>query len=139
MEERKKLKNKISQDKFGHELRIYIQDDLTKRRAYLAFLARQLKRSDRISETWVSFGKNQIKDNHGRIKAINTLENIRKFEIQWDMEFCALIAFYYGTMVWRELEGCSGGLVLIVISHNSCMYVSLSIPSCFCTLYSCLP
>ena len=51
MEEHNKLKDKISQDKFVHEFRIYIQDDLTKRCAYLAFLAGQLKRSDGISET----------------------------------------------------------------------------------------
>ena len=82
MEERKKLKNKISEDKFGHEFRIFIQDDLIERRANLAFLARQLKRWIRISDSWVSFGKIQIKDNHAHIVMINTLLDIRKFEIQ---------------------------------------------------------
>ena len=80
MENRKNLKHKTYSDANGHKFKIYIQDDLTRRRANLAYLARQLKNSQHISDTWIAFGKVQIKDNHGHIKTINSNEDIRKLE-----------------------------------------------------------
>ena len=80
MENRKNLKDKAFVDANGHKFRIYIQDDLTCRRANLAYLARQLKNSQQISDTWIAYGKVQIKDNHGHIKTINSQEDISKLE-----------------------------------------------------------
>ena len=80
MENRKNLKDKAFVDANGHKFRIYIQDDLTRRRANLAYLARQLKNSQQISDTWIAYGKVQIKDNHGHIKTINSQEDISKLE-----------------------------------------------------------
>ena len=80
MENRKNLKHKTYSDANGHKFKIYIQDDLTRRRANLAYLARQLKNSQHISDTWIAFGKVQIKDNHGHIKTMNSNEDIRKLE-----------------------------------------------------------
>ena len=80
IENRKNLKDKAFVDANGHKFRIYIQDDLTHRRANLAYLARQLKNSQHISDTWIAYGKVQIKDNHGHIKTINSQEDISKLE-----------------------------------------------------------
>ena len=86
MEAKKKLKSNPYKDQNGHEYKIFIQDDLTTRRANLAFLARQAKNSQRINDTWVSFSKVMVKDIHGRIHTINTLQDLR--EVEWI--FCIL-------------------------------------------------
>ena len=57
IEYRKKLKENPCKDGDGHEYPVYIQDDLTKRRANLAFLARQSKRNRHIMDTWIAFSK----------------------------------------------------------------------------------
>ena len=80
MENRKNLKDKALVDANGYKFRIYIQDDLTRRRANLAYLARQLKNSQHISDTWIAYGKVQIKDNNGHIKTINSQEDISKLK-----------------------------------------------------------
>ena len=80
MENRKNLKHKTYSDANGHKFKIYMQDDLTRRQANLDYLACQLKTSQHISDTWIAFGKVQIKDNHGHIKTINSDEDIRKLE-----------------------------------------------------------
>ena len=80
MENRKNLKDKAFVDANGQTFRIYIQDDLTHRRANLAYLAHQLNNSQHISDTWIAYGKVQIEDNHGHIKAINSQEDISKLE-----------------------------------------------------------
>ena len=55
---------------------IYITDDLTKLRAYLAYRARVAKRQKEIADTWVSNSKVHIKDNHSRIYQIRSLEEL---------------------------------------------------------------
>ena len=77
MDARKNLKTNPYTDQNGREYKVFIQDDLTSRRANLAFLA---KRSHRISDTWVSFSKVLVKDNHGRIHTINTLQDLSEYE-----------------------------------------------------------
>ena len=80
MDAKKNLKTNPYTDQNGKEYKVFIQDDLTSRRANLAFLARQAKRSHRISDTWVSFSKVLVKDNHGRIHTINTLQDLSEYE-----------------------------------------------------------
>ena len=55
---------------------IYITDDLTKLRAYLAYRARVAKRQKEIANTWVSNSKVHIKDNHSRINLIRSLQEL---------------------------------------------------------------
>ena len=49
---------------------VFIEDDLTAKRAKIAFEARKLKRSDHILETWVFDSKIMIKDRYGRVSQI---------------------------------------------------------------------
>ena len=80
MDARKMLKTNPPKDNNGVPLKVYVADDLTKRRANLAYQARQLKRAERIADTWVMYCKIYIKDNHNHIKLINSTEDLRKFQ-----------------------------------------------------------
>ena len=64
----------------GQSAPVYIQDDLTKRRANLAYMARQLKGSGTITDTWVSNCKVLAKDRYGRISLISSPLDLQKFE-----------------------------------------------------------
>ena len=77
MEERKTLKDNHCKDTNGRDSRVYIQDDLTKRRANMYYQARQLKRAGSIKDTWVSFCKILVKDNHDHIKTVNSAKDLR--------------------------------------------------------------
>ena len=83
MNERKELKGKKLRDATGHEAPIFIQDDLTQRRANLAYQARQLKRNKLVMDTWISFGKIMVKDNHSLITTVNCTSDLSfsKYEI----------------------------------------------------------
>ena len=80
MNERKKLKCKKLRDATGHEAPIYIQDDLTQRRANLVYQARQLKRNKFVMDTCISFGKIKVKDNPSHITTINCSSDFSKFQ-----------------------------------------------------------
>ena len=80
MEDRKKLKDNPCIGDDGREYPVYIQDDFTKHRANLAFLARQSKHNRHIMDTWIAFSKVMVKDNHGRITTISTDYDLRKLE-----------------------------------------------------------
>ena len=58
---------------------IYVSDDLTRRRARLAFEARNLKRQGLIKDTWIHDSNILIKDIYGRISAINSERDLSKF------------------------------------------------------------
>ena len=79
MEERKKLKSDPVQLKNGTPAKVYICDDLTKRRANLAYQARCLKRNKLIADTWTSDSKILIKDNYNRIHLINNSHDLSKY------------------------------------------------------------
>ena len=61
----------------GHD--IYINEDLTARRAKLTYDVRQLKRGKKILDCWTSYGKVVVKDTTGRIKEIKTPSDLLKF------------------------------------------------------------
>ena len=63
MDARWNLKDNSYQKQDGSTSAVYISDDLTKRRANLAFQARKLKRDKRILDTWVTNRKVLVKDN----------------------------------------------------------------------------
>ena len=77
---RKHLKGKKLCDSTGHETPINMQDDLTQRRANLAYQARQLTNNNRVADTWVSYGKIMIKDCHNHISVINCSQDLSKFQ-----------------------------------------------------------
>ena len=79
MEGRSKLKNEPYQRQDGTTSAVYIADDLTKRRANLAFQARKMKNEKHIQDTWVTNCKVLVKDNYGRISQITVLEDLQKF------------------------------------------------------------
>ena len=58
---------------------IFLSDDLTKRRAKIAFVARNMKRQGIIKDTWVHDCKVLIKDNYNRIHAINSERDLSSF------------------------------------------------------------
>ena len=68
--------NGDDEDLFADGRKIYIGDDLTKTRAYLAFRARQAKRNHQISDTWVIDCKVMIKDNFSRISQVTSLHEL---------------------------------------------------------------
>ena len=76
MSSRKNLKGK----KFRDEMfPVFVQDDLTQRRAKLAFQARVIQRNGQIKETWISYGKVMVKDNHNCISIINSTQDLDKY------------------------------------------------------------
>ena len=77
MSVRKKLKDIDSND---YALPIYFQDDLTARRAKLAYDMRQLKKRKVIADTWVWDSKILCKDLRGRIHNITRQKDTKDFE-----------------------------------------------------------
>lgn len=57
---------------------IFINEDLTRPRAQLLFLARRLKRDKKISDCWTHDGKILIKNGHGKIVPINKKEQLEQ-------------------------------------------------------------
>ena len=62
----------------GKPYPVYIGDDLTKRRATLAFRARQLRWDGVIQDTWIMNSKIWAKDNRGRISQIYNEDDLKK-------------------------------------------------------------
>ena len=54
----------------GHD--IYLNEDLTARRAKLAYDARQLKKAKKIVDCWSSYGKVIVKDSNNKIREIKS-------------------------------------------------------------------
>ena len=82
MEECKLLKDnpyRYTMDNNIFSKAIYIGDDLTKRRANLAYQARLLKRNNAIKDTWVSNCKILVKNKHNRISQVNSLQDLQAF------------------------------------------------------------
>ena len=63
-------------DWLSDDISISVNDDLTKRRAILAFEARKAKRAEKIKDTWVSNGKIMVKLNNDDRKVIRTKEDL---------------------------------------------------------------
>ena len=86
MEARKSLKDPPSQDDAEYDTmmaegeHVYVADDLTKRRANLAFRAREAKRSKQISDTWVIDMKIMVKDCQNRIKQVFSIDELEKIK-----------------------------------------------------------
>lgn len=59
---------------------IYINEDLCRGRALLAFKARQIKHSGAINDTWTHDGFIMVKDNHNRIHKISRVAELMKFQ-----------------------------------------------------------
>ena len=79
MKEKKNLKTNPFMRANGTPASVYLTDDLTKRRAQLAYQARQLKREGKLSDTWVCDARIYIKDNHNHVSQINVAADFRKF------------------------------------------------------------
>ena len=71
MKARTKLKDNPFKDIAEKPLKVYLCDDLTKRRAHLAFLARKLKQDNIIADTWVFDSRIFAKDKYNRVSSIN--------------------------------------------------------------------
>ena len=56
--------------------KIYINDDLTSKRDYLLYVARQSKKQQNILDTWAHNGNIRIKDKNGVIHTVNGLSDI---------------------------------------------------------------
>ena len=59
---------------------VYFQDDLTARRAKLAYEARQLRQLGAISDTWIAHSKVIIKDNYNRIHSVTSPRELTKLK-----------------------------------------------------------
>ena len=75
----KNLKDSPVERSDGSHAKVFVTDDLTKRRANLAYQARELKRAKRISDTWTYDSNILVKDNYGRISQINKQRDLSKF------------------------------------------------------------
>ena len=80
---KKALKTNPCRKLYGTTSPVYVCDDLTKRRAGLAYRARLLKPAGAIADTWTFDSKVLIKDNHNRVHPIMKEEDIHKFERNW--------------------------------------------------------
>ena len=79
MKARTKLKDNPYLDAAHKPAKVFLCDDLTKRRAHLAFLARKLKQDSFILDTWVFDSRIFVKDKHNRVTRINNEQDLRKF------------------------------------------------------------
>ena len=77
---KKELKSNPCKRPDGTLSSVYVSDDLTKRRAGVAYRARMLKRDGAIADTWTFDSKVLVKDNHNRIYPIMKEEDLRKHE-----------------------------------------------------------
>ena len=77
MSSRKDLKN-IDRETYPRS--VYFHDDLTTKRAKLAYQARQLKRSSAILDRWVFDSKVMVKDNRSRVHDKRTQQDIDKLD-----------------------------------------------------------
>lgn len=59
---------------------IFMNEDLTKRRAHLAYLARGLKKEKRVLDTWTWDGLIRVKDLHNKIHVIDKESDLTKFK-----------------------------------------------------------
>ena len=73
---RKKLKNL---DPDIYQLPVYFQDDLTARRAKMAYQARKCRNDKKILDTWVIDSKIMVKDLHNRIHQIRSPKDMEHF------------------------------------------------------------
>ena len=80
MKEKKHLKTNPFMRANGTPASVYLTDDLTKRRAQLAYHTRQLKREGKLSDTWVCDARIYIKDNHNHVYQLNVAADFRKFD-----------------------------------------------------------
>ena len=81
MAARKKLKNL---NKVKYPTPVFLQDDLTQRRAKLAYLGRKLVQQKKIEDTWVFDSKILIKDLHNRIRPIRNIKDLAIYGIMDD-------------------------------------------------------
>ena len=79
MRNKKNLKDNPFKAADGSCHSVYIADDLTKRRAQMAYQARQLKRAGLIQDTWTFDSKILVKDLRNRILPIMTENDLSKF------------------------------------------------------------
>ena len=56
--------------------KIYLNEDLTKRRATLLWEARKLVKGKQLKACWSFDGRIMVENNFGRIKPVNSLEDI---------------------------------------------------------------
>ena len=76
MDVRKELRN-LDEEKYPRP--IYFQDDLTARRAKIAYQARQGKKAGKLMDTWVIDSKVMVKDRNNRIHQVRTQKDIEHF------------------------------------------------------------
>lgn len=63
----------------GTSLGYFLNEDLTKKRGHLAFLARMMKRDKKIADTWTYDCRVFIKTNHGTTKTVNSVHELEHF------------------------------------------------------------
>ena len=63
-------------NKQHRDTQIYINDDLTNRRAKMAFESRTLKKNKKIADCWTSYGKVMIKDLTNKVKEVKSLGDL---------------------------------------------------------------
>ena len=80
MRNKKNLKDNPFQAADGTVHTVYVSDDLTKRRANLAYRARLLRRSGAIQDTWTYDSQILVKDLHNKIVPIKTESDLNKFQ-----------------------------------------------------------
>ena len=56
--------------------KIFINDDLTARRAKLSFDARASKRANKIADCWTAYGRVMIKDLAGKVLQLNSASDL---------------------------------------------------------------
>ena len=76
---RRQLKTVNDSRRTDGQAPIYMNEDLTRRRAHLAYQARSLKKTKRISDTWTWDGLIRVKDLHNRVHTIQKESDLSMF------------------------------------------------------------
>ena len=122
MDYREELKN-IDKEKYQRP--IYFQDDLTARRAKLAYQARQLKNTGKIVDTWVIDSKVMIKDKHYSVHHIRTQQDI-SLSLQCKGVFTVWIQLSRTSNASGLIQKRCGSYALAVVRHLFCIKPSVS-------------
>ena len=66
---------------YMYERKIYINEDLTSKRAMLAYESRQLKKTKHINDCWTANGRVMIKDIQNCVHEISSANDLQQYKV----------------------------------------------------------
>ena len=113
--------------------RIFVNEDLTARRANIAFETRKLKKEKKIADCWTFNGRIIIKFNRGQIEEISSLGGMDHLRLWWT---CGQMSrFYSSTATYMGMSIPISALYTIKCTNNI-MWTLITTIMCIILMYS---